>query len=84
MALTSSFYYLDLFLVQETFLKCACLGASKYLSLHSELRFPAICSMQNYKIFNYTDPSGDSKTSKFLPYNFSRYKFEKFQPCTSQ
>ena len=36
-------------------IKCACLGASKYLNLHLKLSFPAICSMQNYKIFFQSD-----------------------------
>ena len=39
--------------VGKTFfiLKCACLGDSKYRNSHLKSRFPAIHSMQNYKIF---------------------------------
>ena len=33
------------------FFKCACLGDSKYHNLHLKSRFPAIHSIQSYKIF---------------------------------
>ena len=72
------------FLVWETFfiLKCACLGASFNI-----LIFVGKCIFQHLQYaklqnflpirLNHSGPSGETKTSKFLPYNFSRYNFEK-------
>ena len=79
MVLTINFYCLDLvFLVRETFfiLMCVCLGASKYLNLHLKLHFPAIYCMENYKVLclsgsNIMAFQDDTKTSKFLSFNFS-------------
>ena len=42
----------------------------------SNLKYAKLQNVLPIKL-NHSGPSGDTKTSKFLPYNFSQYNFEK-------
>ena len=71
------FFAIDSFFI----LKCACLGASKYLIYirNDVFQQSATCKIRNFLSIrlNNSDPLGDTKTSKFSPYNFSQYNFRK-------
>ena len=79
------FFAIDSFFI----LKCACLGASKYLIYirNDVFQQSATCKIRNFLSIrlNNSDPLGDTKTSKFSPYNFSQYNFRKLiRPWSAQ